>query len=65
MKVKLHDRGHLTLSIQRLAMTVILLAIFLTLAACGPAAAPEAENGNIVIADYIKITAAEQNRISA
>jgi rhodanese-related sulfurtransferase len=40
-------------------MTAILLAIFLTLAACGPVAAPEAENGEIVITEYIKITAAE------
>ena len=44
---------------QKMGMTAILLAIFLTLVACGPLAAPEAENGEIVIAGYIKITAAE------
>lgn len=44
---------------QKMGMTAILMAIFLTLAACGPLAAPEAENGKIVIAEYIKITAAE------
>ena len=40
-------------------MTAILLAICLTLAACGPVVAPEVENGKTAIAEYIKITAAE------
>lgn len=40
-------------------MTAVLLAIFLTLTACGPLATPDAENGKMVITEYIKITAAE------
>lgn len=49
---------------QKIVATAILLAIFLTLAACGPVVAPEVENGQTVITEYIRITAAEAKKWS-
>jgi phage shock protein E len=57
--LRFNDRGHSLLNKQKIVATAILLAIFLTLAACGPVVAPEVENGQTVITEYIRITAAE------